>query len=170
MLAIPAPPMPAAPMVPVQTQPIYNSMYYPTTYPKPSQYVNSYSYNINSPCPAYCAQRCMHNCPPHCCSGYGSSYRHNYYNQYAYQRHKVAHRSGAPRPGPMKRVRSGHALLKPCGGGVPTLGGNSRGNCCIFPFIYKGIVHRQCTFADATDSWCSTTSNYDKDRKWGLCV
>jgi len=48
-------------------------------------------------------------------------------------------------------------------------GGNSNGNCCVFPFTYKGNVYHSCTTVGFSKFWCSTSSDYDKDKKWGLC-
>eukprot|EP01079_Euglenida_sp_SAG-EU17-18_P003442 gene3442-3912_t len=38
---------------------------------------------------------------------------------------------------------------------------------CVFPFIYKGSSVNVCQ--SGSQSWCSTTANYDKDGKWGYC-
>ena len=43
------------------------------------------------------------------------------------------------------------------------------GKICVFPFIYKGISYQSCTTVDHDRLWCATTSNYDKDSKWGNC-
>lgn len=48
-------------------------------------------------------------------------------------------------------------------------GGNSNGNCCHFPFVYKGTIHPTCTTHDASKPWCATTYNYDIDKQWGYC-
>ena len=57
---------------------------------------------------------------------------------------------------------------------VRSYGGNGGGACCVFPFIYKGKYYNECTLEDVpdrmNDPWCSVTSNYDRDRKRGLCV
>lgn len=50
-----------------------------------------------------------------------------------------------------------------------TYGGNSNGKPCVFPFIYNGSVYYQCINNDRDSLWCSTTSNYDYDVKWGYC-
>lgn len=70
------------------------------------------------------------------------------------------------------------ALTIPTGEcGVRTYGGNGGGACCVFPFIYKGEVYNSCTTKDTDtkgrfnqDPWCAVTSNYDRDKKRGLCV
>ncbi|XP_065071306.1 lysyl oxidase homolog 2B-like [Rhopilema esculentum] len=48
-------------------------------------------------------------------------------------------------------------------------GGNSNGNCCVFPFIYKTKVYHSCTTTGFSKFWCATSKNYDQDKKWGLC-
>ena len=46
----------------------------------------------------------------------------------------------------------------------------TKGNCCVFPFIYKRKSYSACTTADNGNKlWCATTNNYDRDRKWGNC-
>lgn len=61
--------------------------------------------------------------------------------------------------------------IETCESGVDTYAGNSRGKCCAFPFRYKGKLYHSCT----TDGhklkkkWCSTTDDYSRDKKWGLC-
>ncbi len=44
---------------------------------------------------------------------------------------------------------------------------------CFFPFIYKDTSYEQCINADNEKDhelyWCSTTSNYDVDKKRGNC-
>eukprot|EP00794_Sanderia_malayensis_P006875 gene6875-7650_t len=52
----------------------------------------------------------------------------------------------------------------------PTYGGNGKGGCCSFPFIYKDTLFNNCTKNDHTKNWCATTSNYDLDGQWGNCV
>ncbi|XP_078275078.1 matrix metalloproteinase-9-like [Rhinoraja longicauda] len=52
-----------------------------------------------------------------------------------------------------------------------TFGGNSDSSPCVFPFEYVGKSYDQCTSESRNDGlrWCATTSNYDVDRKYGLC-
>ncbi|XP_013389656.1 fibronectin [Lingula anatina] len=47
--------------------------------------------------------------------------------------------------------------------------GNSNGNACVFPFNYKGRQVDSCILSNADYPWCSTTSQYDQDKKWGYC-
>ncbi|CAM9934662.1 unnamed protein product [Lampetra fluviatilis] len=50
-------------------------------------------------------------------------------------------------------------------------GGYSEEPSCIFPFVYKGQSYSGCTQDGRTDGkwWCSTTANYDSDKKWIVC-
>jgi len=54
---------------------------------------------------------------------------------------------------------------------IYTIGGNSGGDPCKFPFVFMGISYDKCTKAGRTDghSWCATTNNYPVDLTWGLC-
>ncbi|XP_065653523.1 lysyl oxidase homolog 2A-like isoform X1 [Hydra vulgaris] len=50
-------------------------------------------------------------------------------------------------------------------------GGTGDGACCKFPFVYKNKQYNHCTTDGFKENvlWCATTSNYDKDKLWGLC-
>lgn len=52
-----------------------------------------------------------------------------------------------------------------------TFGGNANGAECVFPFIFQGKEYDSCTTEGRTDGyrWCATTSNFDKDVKYGFC-
>ncbi|KAJ7313793.1 hypothetical protein JRQ81_005494 [Phrynocephalus forsythii] len=51
-------------------------------------------------------------------------------------------------------------------------GGNSGGENCTFPFVYKKRIFYTCTDENALYGrfWCSTTGSYDKDRRWSYCA
>jgi len=56
-----------------------------------------------------------------------------------------------------------------------TYGGNSKGASCHFPFTYKNKVYTECTDVGSigpfgSKSWCSTTPDYEEDKKWGKCI
>ncbi|XP_015775212.1 PREDICTED: uncharacterized protein LOC107353382, partial [Acropora digitifera] len=46
---------------------------------------------------------------------------------------------------------------------------STNGNCCVFPFIYRGKRYNRCTRANSRRLWCSNTPNYDKDKMFGYC-
>ncbi|XP_062388354.1 cartilage matrix protein-like [Sardina pilchardus] len=52
---------------------------------------------------------------------------------------------------------------------VPTVNGNADGAPCEFPFVYLGTSYSTCTTINHDKPWCSTTSNFDEDERWGEC-
>ncbi|XP_041118970.1 lymphocyte antigen 75-like [Polyodon spathula] len=55
---------------------------------------------------------------------------------------------------------------------VYTTRGNSFGLPCEFPFKYNGMWHHDCTSDEREEGmeWCATTSLYDTEKKWGICL
>lgn len=49
---------------------------------------------------------------------------------------------------------------------------SQEGPSCVFPFIYNGLNYSSCTEDGETDGklWCSTTSNYDVDKRRTFCT
>uniref|UniRef100_A0A665X210 Macrophage mannose receptor 1 n=1 Tax=Echeneis naucrates TaxID=173247 RepID=A0A665X210_ECHNA len=52
-----------------------------------------------------------------------------------------------------------------------TIGGNSFGVPCQFPFKFGETWFAECTKEGRTDGqlWCATERDYDKTKKWGFC-
>jgi len=52
---------------------------------------------------------------------------------------------------------------------LDTYFGNSNGARCVFPFTYNGRQYSNCITDGKKSDWCATTSNYDRDGKYGFC-
>lgn len=54
---------------------------------------------------------------------------------------------------------------------VPTRFGNADGAPCHFPFTFEGRSYSACTTDGRSDNmlWCSTTPDFDTDRRFGFC-
>ncbi|KAM9338794.1 cation-independent mannose-6-phosphate receptor [Symphorus nematophorus] len=63
------------------------------------------------------------------------------------------------------------AVLMQYGGGDPCPSLTSEGEVCVFPFTLMKKSYTECTKDGRTDGrkWCSTTADYDADKKWGFC-
>uniref|UniRef100_A0A672PLU1 Cation-independent mannose-6-phosphate receptor-like n=1 Tax=Sinocyclocheilus grahami TaxID=75366 RepID=A0A672PLU1_SINGR len=50
-------------------------------------------------------------------------------------------------------------------------GGDTCPQVCTFPFKFLDKSYTECTTEGRTDgrTWCATTSDYNKDHKWGFC-
>merc|ERR1712029_761926 len=53
-----------------------------------------------------------------------------------------------------------------------TSSGPESGKACVFPFRYKGVVHKECATVDQSSAWCSTEVDAGGsfvDGKYGFC-
>merc|ERR1719166_720266 len=55
---------------------------------------------------------------------------------------------------------------------VPNSCSTLTGGVCVFPFIYNGVTHFQCTYTDSPTPWCATavdSSGVVVTNSWGDC-
>ena len=45
----------------------------------------------------------------------------------------------------------------------------TQGNCCAFPFRYRGRRYNRCARNRRGQRWCALTPDYSKDKLWGYC-
>ncbi|XP_016329709.1 cation-independent mannose-6-phosphate receptor-like [Sinocyclocheilus anshuiensis] len=67
--------------------------------------------------------------------------------------------------------REEQAVIMQYSGGDTCPQVTDKNEVCIFPFKFLGKFYSECTTQGRTDGrkWCATTSDYDKDQKWGFC-
>ena len=55
---------------------------------------------------------------------------------------------------------------------IPNSCSTQAGTSCVFPFIYSGVTHYQCTYADSPTPWCATgvdSTGTVVTNSWGDC-
>merc|ERR1711981_1084118 len=55
---------------------------------------------------------------------------------------------------------------------VPNTCTTLSGSTCIFPFVYNGATHFQCTYSDSPTPWCATAVDSNNEvvtNGWGDC-
>uniref|UniRef100_A0A672Q5X8 Cation-independent mannose-6-phosphate receptor-like n=1 Tax=Sinocyclocheilus grahami TaxID=75366 RepID=A0A672Q5X8_SINGR len=67
--------------------------------------------------------------------------------------------------------REEQAVIMQYSGGDTCPQVTDKNEVCIFPFKFLGKFYSECTTQGRTDGrkWCATTSDFDKDQKWGFC-
>merc|ERR1712179_298055 len=56
---------------------------------------------------------------------------------------------------------------------VPNTCTTLSGSTCIFPFVYNGATHFQCTYTDSPTPWCATAVDSNNEvvtNGWGDCA
>merc|ERR1712172_277666 len=56
---------------------------------------------------------------------------------------------------------------------VPNTCSTLSGSTCIFPFVYNGATHFQCTYTDSPTPWCATAVDSNNEvvtNGWGDCA
>merc|ERR1712193_560253 len=56
---------------------------------------------------------------------------------------------------------------------VPNTCTTLSGSTCIFPFVYNGATHFQCTYSDSPTPWCATAVDSNNEvvtNGWGDCA
>uniref|UniRef100_A0A673X291 Insulin-like growth factor 2 receptor n=1 Tax=Salmo trutta TaxID=8032 RepID=A0A673X291_SALTR len=64
------------------------------------------------------------------------------------------------------------AVIMQYGGGDVCPPVTENDEVCVFPFNFLKKLYTACTTEGRMDNrlWCATTSDFDKDKKWGFCV